>query len=331
MTPSFRENFRNSPCVGILANPLSGRNRKNPEFISAVTDRNPEILLRNVQTPEDINTALMEFGTLNIDILVISGGDGTVQAVLTDLFCHTPFAKQPQIMVLAGGTTNMIAADIGVLGNQEQAINRLSQWIKTGHGTVSKKQRAIIRLLVPGHELKYGMFFGTGSISQGTAYYHRNLHSKKLSGFPGICMTVIRFLWAFLFQHNQFATPTPITLHLNNHQFPKEDFMLLFVSTLDRLLFGLKPFWGTESGKLKITAVKSKTRYLLQVLPFLARGRKPGKGTEENGYLSHNADEIHLFLAESVVLDGEMYTPVSDEQPTILQHGGDITFLRIEA
>jgi hypothetical protein len=68
---------------------------------------------------------------------------------------------------------------------------------------------------------------------------------------------------------------------------------------------------------------------LLRVLPFLARGRRVAKGTSKNGYYSHNVEEIELYLEDSVVLDGEMYTPDSSQQPTLLQHGGTATFLRI--
>lgn len=330
MGPLTWEHEEKAVRVGLLANPLSGTNRKNPAFLSSLNRKYPAVYLQNAQTPEEIHRALKKLATLNIDILVISGGDGTVQAVLTDLFYHAPFSDIPELVVLAGGTTNMIAVDIGVPKKQEQALESLLAWVNSGYGNISKEKRPIIRLEVPGHGPKYGTFFGTGSISQGTAYYHRNLHINKLSGIPGICMTVLRFLWAFLFQRNQFITPTPIVVHVDNHHLPQENFSILFVSTLEKLLFGFQPFYGTEKGKLKITAVKSKTKKLLQVLPFLLQGKKTKHCTEDNGYISYKANKIDLFLADTVVLDGEMYTPASSEEPIVLKYGGDITFLRIE-
>ncbi len=331
MTPAASQESVLSPRIGVLTNPLSGSNRQKLEILSSVIRNHPEVLLQNVQSPEDIHGALAEFGSKKVNLLVINGGDGTVQAVLTDLFNHSPFATPPQLMVLAGGTTNMIAGDVGVLGNQEQILQRLLQWIQTGKGKVTRTRRPILRLTVPGHETKYGMFFGAASISQGTQYYHNNLHSNGLHGFPGICMTILRFLWAITLQRDRVVTPTEIQVRLNNQPAKKDDYMLLFVSTLDRFFFGLRPFWGTEKGQLKFTAVKSRARYLLRVLPLLARGHTAQKGTPENGYSSHNVDEVVLYLADSVVLDGELYTPESSEQPTMLQYGGDIIFLRISA
>lgn len=329
MTSASSQKSSFPPRIGVITNPLSGRNRRRPEILSSIISHHPEILLKNVLTPEDIHGSLTEFGHHNVNLLIINGGDGTVQAVMTDLFNHTPFATPPEIMVLAGGTTNMIAGDVGVLGKQDKALHRLLQWAKTGSGSVTRLQRPILRLQVPGNETKYGMFFGAASISQGTQYYHNNLHHKGLHGFPGICMTIARFLWAVIWQRNRFVTPTQITVRSNNRSAETDDFMLLFVTTLDRFFFGLRPFWGTENGRLKLTAVKSGARHLPWVLPFLARGRRAEKGTPENGYSSHNTDEVTLYMAESIVLDGELYTPKSKEQPTVLQYGGDLTFLQI--
>jgi diacylglycerol kinase (ATP) len=328
MVPATLESG-DKPQVGVILNPLSGRNSRGSATILQTIGEDPAVLLREVQSPQDVCDALIDFGRRKVNILVISGGDGTVQAALTALLQHHPFVNQPQLIVLAGGTTNMIAGDVGVLGDQDQALRRLFHWMQTGNGRVTRMERPIIRMQVPGHEVKYGMFFGAAIISQGTRYYHKAKHKKGLRGFPGICMTIARFLWGIIRQDNQVVAPTHIQASLNKQLLQKEDFMLLFVSTLDRLFFGLRPFWGHDQGPLRFTAVRSQAKYLLRVLPFLVRGRRVAKGTSENGYYSHNVDEVELYLKDSVVLDGEMYTPESSQEPTLLEHGGDVTFLRV--
>jgi diacylglycerol kinase (ATP) len=317
------------PHIGVLINPLSGRNCRGSATLFQTISEHPSVLLHKVQTPLDVYEALVKFSRRKVNLLVISGGDGTVQAALTVLFQHNLFASPPELMVLEGGTTNMIAGDVGVLGNQDHALRRLFQWMQTGNGRITRIKRPIIRLQVPGHEVKYGMFFGAGIICQGTKYYHRTKHKKGLRGFPGICMTIARFLWGIIRQDNQVVAPTHIKVSLNKQLLQKEEFMLLIVSTLDRLFFGLCPFWGTEPGPLRFSAVRTRARHLLRVLPFLARGRRVAKGTREKGYYSNNVEEVALYLKDSVVLDGEMYTPESSQEPTLLQHGGDITFLRV--
>ena len=328
MAPAILESD-SRPRIGVLTNPLSGKNRQRPGTLSQILNEYPEVLRREVKTPEDVHEALVEFGCRNINILVISAGDGTVQAVLTVLFHHHPFALQPQLIVLEGGTTNMIGGDVGVSGKQDKALRRILRWMQTGSGSVTTIQRPILRLQVPGYGVKYGMFFGAAGISQGIQYYRKKLHNKRLHGYPGICMTLVRHLWGIIRRHNQLVSSTHIKVVINKELVHKEDFMLLFVSTLDRLFFGLRPFWGKENGPLRFTAVRSRAGYLLQVLPFLARGRSRDKGSEENGYYSCNVHEIELYIADSVALDGEIYTPESDQKPTTLRHGGNVTFLRI--
>lgn len=327
MSPTILESGH-EPRIGVLLNPLSGKNRQGLKNISQTISKYPQAFQQNVQTPRDIHEALFDFASHKVDLIVISGGDGTVQAVLTVLFNHLPFAKQPHLIVLAAGTTNMIAGDVGVSGDQNRALRRLFQWAQTGSGNVTKTQRPVIRLQVPGHEVKYGMFFGAASISQGIQYYHKNLHNKGLRGFPGICLTLARYLWTAFRTPGRSAATCRIEYGLNRQPLQKENFLLLFVSTLDRLFFGLRPFWGPEKGLLRFTAVRSSAKYLLRVLPSLARGRRTDKGTLENGYYSNNVDEVKLFLDSPVALDGEIYTSESIQEPTLLQCGGMATFLR---
>ena len=317
------------PRVGVLINPLSGKNSRGSASIFQTISEHPAVVLHKVQTPQDVYEALVDFGRREVNLVVISGGDGTVQAALTVLFQNHLFTSQPQFIVLEGGTTNMIAGDVGIVGNQEKALARLLKWMQTGNGRVTRIQRSIIRLQVPGHDVKYGMFFGTGIISRGTLYYHSIKNTSGLHGFPGICMTIVRFLWGIILRNSQLAAPAHIKVRVNKQLLQKEDFMLMFVSTLNRLFFGLYPFWGNERGPLRFTAVGSGARHLLRVLPFLARGRSASKGTKENGYYSHNLEEIELYIADSVVLDGEIYTPESGQQPTLLQLGGNVTFLQL--
>ena len=117
MSPTILESGH-EPRIGVLCNPLSGKNRQGLKTISQTISKYPQAFQHNVQTPRDIYEALFDFASHKVDLLVISGGDGTVQAVLTVLYNHQPFAKQPQLIVLAAGTTNMIAGDVGVSGDE---------------------------------------------------------------------------------------------------------------------------------------------------------------------------------------------------------------------
>ena len=59
-------------------------------------------------------------------MLVINGGDGTVQAALTELHNGGHFGDQPPpVAVLPSGKTNLIALDLGARGDPVAALERL--------------------------------------------------------------------------------------------------------------------------------------------------------------------------------------------------------------
>ena len=49
----------------------------------------------------------------------------------------------------------------------------------------------------------------------------------------------------------------------------------------------------------------------------------------ENGYFSHNAREIRLWIDGAFTLDGEIYHASTEHGPVTVSNGGDIEFIRI--
>ena len=59
-------------------------------------------------------------------VLVINGGDGTVQAALTEIYNGGHFGDAPPpVAVLPSGKTNLIALDLGARGDPIEALERL--------------------------------------------------------------------------------------------------------------------------------------------------------------------------------------------------------------
>jgi diacylglycerol kinase (ATP) len=121
----FRNNFKGfdafeTPNIGVLINPLSGGNLNGLGSIRSVINDNPQVIHRDVQTPQDVLGALLDFARRDVDLLAVNGGDGTVQAVLTNLFLHQPFSTMPLLAVLQSGTTSMTP---GTWGLQDPALN----------------------------------------------------------------------------------------------------------------------------------------------------------------------------------------------------------------
>ncbi len=173
------------------------------------------------------------------------------------------------------------------------------------------------------------MFFGASAIYQGIQYFHRKLKTKGLRGEVGPALTIFRFLWSAVRQGSDFIPPVPVSVAMDDNPPQQFDSFVVLVSTLERLFLGFYPYWGSESGPLHYTAVRSRPRHLLRALPSILRGRRGAHGTPENGFYSHNAHEIRLNLASGFTLDGQLYTPENQQEPTVVRYGGTASFLEI--
>lgn len=315
--------------VGVLSNPLSGRNRHGMKPILKVLVENPRVLHCEVQTPDDVALALADFAGKEVDVVAINGGDGTVQAVLSAVLKNKPFPKLPLLVVLNAGTTSMIAGDVGMRGAPARALRRLLAWASVGNRNAVILERHVLRVQTsPEQEPQYGMFFGAGGIDQGIRFCREKMESLGLRGELGPGLTLAWFLLALIRGRKDYVDPVPVTVHLDRQPPEHRACLLLIVSTLERLFLGLHPYWGTESGPLKYSAVTAGPRHLLRVLPSLVRGRPHPYGIPQHGYHSSNVHEVRLVLKSGYTLDGELFTPDSKSGPVVLQDAGPVSFLR---
>jgi hypothetical protein len=317
------------PHIGVLINPYSGGNKNGLSAIRQTVARNRRASQCDVRKPPDVLAALAEFARQGVDLVVVNGGDGTVQAALTALFHSRPFENIPVLAVLQSGTTSMTARDVGFSGSPVNALEKIFKWADTGMGNPLILQRPVLKVQAPGQDTRYGMFFGTAGIYQGIQYFHRNLNTRGLKGELGPGLTITRFLWAASFRRSDFISAVPITVALDDKPPQQLDCMVLLISTLERLFLGLYPYWGDERAALHYTALGNRPRHLLQTLPFILRGRKSRHTSPENGYFSHNASQIRLNLDSGFTLDGQLYTPENSQDPTVVQSDATASFLRL--
>ena len=317
------------PHIGVLINPYSGGNKNGLADIHRTIAQYPRTLYCEVRKPRDVLAALIDFARRQVELVVVNGGDGTVQAVLTALFHHHPFETLPVLAVLQSGTTSMTARDVGFSGSPVKALEKIFRWADSGEGDPSIVRRPVLEVQAPGHDTRYGMFFGTAGIYQGIQYFHRKVSSKGLKGELGPAITIARFLWAVSLRRSGFISPVPITIAVDDHPAQQLDCLVLLISTLERLFLGLYPYWGTEKGPLHFTALRTRPRHLLRALPFILRGRKSNYTTPGNGYFSHNTNEIRLNLDSGFTLDGQLYTPENRQEHTVVKFGARASFLRL--
>jgi diacylglycerol kinase family enzyme len=316
--------------VGVLSNPLSGANRKGLGPVEKVLAGYSQVLHYKVRTPADIKLALTACAEQQVDILAVNGGDGTVHMALTVLFNHSPFASLPLLALLPGGTANMLAKDLGLKGSPEKAMRRLLGWASTGDADPVVKQRAVLQVQAPGFaEPLFGLFFGAGIICQAIRFFHDRVKTWGLRGGSAQALIVGRYLLALAAKNRDVASPVAMNISLDGKRVDGRQYLLVIVSTLEKLILGFRPYWGCEEGPLKFTAVRAHPQHMLQTVLGLAFGRNSRHPGTEHGFVSHNVHEIELDFRGEFALDGELYTPAAGCGPVVLQKGGPASFLRL--
>ncbi len=294
--------------VGLISNPNSGHNRDQFEGIRSRIAQTPGIHHRITTSPADIVPALRELAARNIEVLAINGGDGTVAAILGELLESKLFAHPPLIALLPGGTANMNAGDIGVRGALPKAVQRFCQWCE-GERDVSGKvaQRALLRVVTSNApRARYGMFLGSGAVVHGAEYAHQEIHSRGLRDDFSLALGTLRTVWGVLRDDPAFNRHVAITLTLDDRAPAQYDTLILAVSTLQRLAFGMRPFWSTEPGAIRITLMEQGCTRFARTFFSIVRGRPSRNAIPASGYNSHNANRIRLAMAGKINLDGEL-------------------------
>ena len=160
-------------------------------------------------------------------------------------------------------------------------------------------------------------------------FCHRNLHAKGLYGELAPGLTVARYVLGIIRRESKFRRAFPMTIHTDLNLSLKEDFLMVLITTVERLFFGLWPFWGVENNPLHVTLINARPEHMARVLPSLAFGKFSCFQKPEYGYFSNNAGEVRLQFSGGFALDGELYPPASPEHYIHITNAGQVPLLKL--
>ena len=319
-----------TPRIGVISNPKSGLNRKGMHTIRQALAGRPQTYHFETKSPSEMREVISEFAQRGVDVIAVNGGDATVHRVLTELFRQPQSGPVPVLALLRSGTANMIARDVGLSGPRQPALERLLKWAGTGCGSATLVERPVLKVeWATDREPLYGMFFGAACICQGIQFCLTRLHTKGVSGQLAAGLTLARFLMSAAHNKSGFLSPVPISVGLDNEPSEKRKYLLLMISTLERLFLGLRPYWGAETAPLYYTALEVRPRQLVRALPSVLRGRRSRFNTPEKGYFSQKVRAVRLTYVEGFTLDGELYAPDTRMRSVIVSDGGKASFLQL--
>jgi diacylglycerol kinase family enzyme len=319
------------PVIGLISNPHSGRNRRALEDIGRIVADYPGVHHRMTGDIGEVADVLEEFAAAKVEVLAINGGDGTIAGILTALLEQRPFDTLPRLAILPGGTTNMNAGDVGLRGSPARAVRRLCEWGRGERTPVETLRRPVLRITSgDGQPAVCGMAFGTGTVIQGIEYFHERVNKKGIGSQFGAAAAILRTFWGIARRDRRFLKPVAVAVQRNEEPSgPTSDILFMLVSGLERMYFGLRPFWGTEDAPLYTTLVRDDARRFLRNMPALLRGRPNRHMNEATGYSSYNADRLRLHMDGLWALDGELYRASTGNGPVTISNAATMTFIRV--
>ena len=250
--------------IGIIFNPHSRSNRKHPQraerlgFI--VGDKGS---CHATQKPEDVEGLAHHFKERQIEVLGISGGDGTIHTALTTflkVYGETPL---PQIALLRGGTMNNTATNLGIYGTPEDILSKLILNYHTG----SFKTTPLSLLEVNG---RYGFVFGMGVVTRFLQEFEERNRGHVSPGKAAVLLA--QYMLASICNTDaakKMCEHVSMKVTVNGEVLPFPDYVMLFAGSVESLCFQFRPMWRARerSGQFHFMGISSTPRQLLSVFP----------------------------------------------------------------
>jgi diacylglycerol kinase family enzyme len=301
--------------------------------------RHADIFHYEVESVDQIGEAMRTIARVCPSVLVVNGGDGTVQTVLTEIHHGGHFGdRPPPVAVLPNGKTNLIALDLGAAGDPLGALARVMDLAREGKLEDHIVARELISLsdsdgLGAGSRPVLGMFLGGAGLADSILFCRNKVYplgwpngfSHVLTAFAVILSLVFGIRAAFL-----PPRPSHVKVSLLRQGQLQGRFSILIVTTLERLLIGTRTgVHRPMDGVLKLMLVDHRPFSLVRAIAAglfgrLGRGRMDGVHVERG-------DEIRIEgQRPSVILDGEIFH-AAEGRAIVLTPTAPVPFLRLAA
>lgn len=314
--------------AGLIVNPQAGRANGRGLALAAKLASQEGVSIRVLEKFQQIGPILAVMARDGVTDLFISSGDGTIQEILTRIAEDAIFPASPRICLLAHGTTNLSANDIGFCGRSTEAEAAFIMNPEASGEVI----RHTIRCANPGDgKIRHGMFVGTGAVAEATAYCQEAFNKQGVGGQWAVARTLFTAMRRHLFEtpqsgdQSRFDRPYAIAVEANGRRYADGQLLLQMSTTLEKLALGARPFWGGNTDPIRTSIlpfpVPSVLRWTLPVM-FGGEDRRAPPGA-----VSFCSRRLQVTSKTRFVIDGEFFPPPPNG-PLQLEMGPVFRFLR---
>lgn len=307
------------PGVGVIFNPNAKRYKKNPDRLKRMAFIIGEKASgKPTQDLTDLDVVADEFKTKDIDILAISGGDGTIHCTLTAFLKVYGDKPLPKIALLRGGTQNNIANVYKIKGQTEALLSDLL--LKYHESPDSFKQRKLRLLNV--NDI-FGTIFGMGGGYNYMDYYYQYPNLNKWAAIRAALNLGLSGLVHGPLSR-RIMERIDCEVEVDGKIWSFANYCLLVASTIPMPGLDMPLFYKmfNQNEKFHMMGFSCLPRSLLPMLPRVFRG----KGPQSEFVLEDLALDVTMKFERPVgyTVDGDMLEPADVIR---LKQGPELTLL----
>ena len=320
--------------IALLSNPRSTGNIAQLPKIREYCADHPDVFHYEVEDASQIGEAIRSIARVRPKVLAINGGDGTVQAALTELYNGNHFGDAPPpVAVLPSGKTNLIALDLGARGDPVQTLERLIELARSDDLAPYTVARELIALR-HGEDDKpvIGMFLGGAGLADTMLYCRDKIYPLGLPNSVAHALTALAAMAKQILRLKASFLPpdsSPVSVSLSEQGDPITGrFSVLAVTTLEKLLLSTD-FGAHRAGTLKLLAIEAQPETVIgavfaRIFGKLGREKVRGVHFEEANEITIEGESSNL------ILDGETFT-AEPGRPVRLRPAQPLSFVKLAA
>lgn len=317
--------------ISLITNPHARRNRNGGDSKLVAEARKLGVSVFRIDKFDDLPALFAGMMADKPQLVIISGGDGTVHAIMSLLAERSDGGDRPVVALLPHGTTNVTALQISLRKPGPEQLGRICELAASGLSTQNIGKRRTIRIAgLDGQPPLHGFINAAGAIASATKRCQTNLNQRGWTGNFAVAMSLINDLAKKLFSADPEAggllASTDMELKTADNHLYEGETLTVMISTLDRLVLGTSPFWNIEDGALRILRVSHNPPDFFTNLYRILFGNK--SKLPDSHFLGFSTQSLSLRLSGVVLIDGEFYT-ASDEKPLEISAGPEFDFIRL--
>jgi diacylglycerol kinase family enzyme len=253
--------------IGVVLNPRSRRNLRDPAAVRRLARTLGDFgVVREVRSKDELYRTAEDFKRLKIDVLGISGGDGTNHVTITGFIDVYGGSALPQLAFLRGGTMNTVANSVGVgRGKPEGLLGRVMRaYAARATKPLANVERYVMRI---GED--YGFLFGTGAVYGYLAEYYAGGEPSPLVA----AKTLLRGVGSTLVggeMVRRLARPFRGSVELDDGtKWPERDYLSVAGGTIDQIGLGFRPFrrYAERDGAFHLLGIYASPFQFVRDLP----------------------------------------------------------------